>query len=223
MSVVYTKEMLVSLVRQVIKEADLCHSADDGTFTDCDSGAVYSLSHKAAAANNIYKEFVGRGKVTKNRKLNTPFGMNTSDTKQCGRQTIQGDPKKKDRRCHDYPKGKYNEDSQLVPNDDDSDSERKDKLYPGYGQLRQLANGIYEDDNTGQAFIPIDVLQAVLARLVSKSAEDTELMEDAKKEMEYCQRKYGLTTKQQAFKAILDSINAIKRAESGDLYKPEKE
>ena len=48
-------------------------------------------------------------------------------------------------------------------------------------------------------------------------------MEDAKKEMEYCQRKYGLTTKQQAFKAILDSINAIKRAESGDLYKPEKE
>ena len=222
MSVVFTKEMLVEMIREVIVEVGLCHSPDDGTFTDCDPGSVYSLSHKAASANKVDKKYVGRGKVTKNRKLKTPFGMNTSPTKQCGRQTIQGDKKKKDKRCHDYPKGQYNEDNALVPNDDDTPSKRKEKIYPGYNQLRQLANGIYEDEASGESFISIDVLEAVVDKLIQRSKERDGLVEDNEKEVSYCQRKYGLVTRQQAFKSILDSINAIKRAEAGELYKQEK-
>ena len=219
---VLTKEVLQRLVREVLEEAGLCHSPDDGTFTDCDSGSIYSLSHKAASANNINKKFVGRGKETKNRNLKTPFGMNTSKAKQCGRQTIQGDSKKKDKRCHDYPKGRYNEDSQLVPNDEDTPSERSDKIYPGYSNLRQLANGLFEDEGTGQSFISLDVLETVLARLLSMAQDDASLTEDVEKEVVYCKRKYGLTTRTEAFQTILSSINSIKRAEDGELYKPVK-
>ena len=223
MSDVLTKEKLVEMVREVIKEAALCHDPTDGHFTDCDSGAVYSLSHKAASKNNIDKKYVGRGKVTKNRKLDTPFGMNTSPTKQCGRQTIQGDPKKKDRRCHDYPKGKYQEGgSALLPNADDTPSERSEKIFPGYSQLRQLANGIMEDEDTGETYIPLSVLNGVLARLIDMSQQEGELLEDRNKQFQYCKQQFGLVTRQEAFKSIVDSINAVKRAQDGKLYEPQK-
>ena len=223
MSVALTPDMLIEMIQEVIAEASLCHDPKTGFFDDCDSGNVYSLSHRAAKDNNIDSEFVGRGKVTKNRKLKTPFGMNTSQTKQCGRQTIQGDKKKKDKRCHDYPTGKYFEgDHPLVPSDDDVPSERQEKIYPGYSQLRQLSNGLYEDEGSGDVFISLSDLEAVLARLKNHQEEvPVDLIESNKMLSKKC-RAMGFVSRQEAFRSLVVSLNAIKRAQDGKLNEPQK-
>jgi len=218
-----TPDMLIELIKEVMNEAALCHDPNTGHFDDCESGNVYSLSHRAARDNSIDKRFIGRGKVTKNRKLKTPFGMNTSQTKQCGRQTIQGDKKKKDKRCHDYPKGKYFEvDHPLVPSSDDSEAERLAKTFPGAKELRRLQHGIYEDEGTGDVFVSLNDLEAVLAQLRNHQSEvDIELIEGNQVLAKKC-RQVGFVTRQEAFKAMIVSLNQVKVAMDGKLFEPKK-
>jgi hypothetical protein len=103
-----TKDDLKKIIEESILEVALCRNKDTGHFDDCSPGNVYSLTKSGARRAGVDDEFVGRGTITKNRKLDTPYGANTSDTKQCGRKFISGADKKKDRRCRDYKsKGRY--------------------------------------------------------------------------------------------------------------------
>ena len=81
---------------KLITEINLCHSPDNGKFTKCSKGSVYSLTKKGADDNNINKSFIGRGLVSSKEEDNPPklkskFGLNTSPNKQGGRKKISGD------------------------------------------------------------------------------------------------------------------------------------
>jgi len=218
-----TKVMLIELIEEVLAEAALCHDPATGHFDDCKTGAIYSLSHRASRQGGLDKKLVGRGKLTKKRKIKAPFGMNTSATKQCGRQTIQGDKKKKDKRCRDYPSGRYSEyDHPLVPNDDDTPAKKREKVFPGSSALMSLARGIVTEDGE-DVFISLNDLMALLMQ-VGNNEDDAEaaLLENNAAIARKC-RAYGLVTRQEAFKSLVDSINAVKRAQDGKLYAPQKD
>ena len=67
---------------KLITEINLCHSPDNGKFTKCSKGSVYSLTKKGADDNNINKSFIGRGLVSSKEEDNPPklkskFGLKT--------------------------------------------------------------------------------------------------------------------------------------------------
>ena len=93
-----TKEELKLMIRDTLDEVALCRNKDTGHFDDCSPGNVYSLTKAGAKSAGVSDKLVGRGTMTKNRKLDTPYGANTSDTQQCGSKKISGADKPKDRR-----------------------------------------------------------------------------------------------------------------------------
>ena len=223
-------EMVEEELDKYLLEVALCHSPSTGHFTDCNPKAVYSLSHRAAKNNNIDREFVGRGNLTKKRKIMAKYGANTAKDPggQCGRQTVQGKSKAKTKRCHDYPKKYIDEDSGLLIEPDDSDNERRHKIFPGYNHLRQLANGIMEDEETGDTFIEIGYLIDWLKDQGKQMEQKAEIQivedENAERQQALIQkcRELGFKTQQEAFKTIVNSLNAISLADSGRLYDPPK-
>ena len=89
---------------------------EKGHFTSKKKAKIYSLTKNAE--KHLAKDSdveIARGKVTKNGKISSKFGMNTgSPDKQCGRLNIDGSKKKKTRSCKDYPKP-YDEGLLVVP------------------------------------------------------------------------------------------------------------
>ena len=217
-----TKELLVEMIEEVLDEVALCRNPQTGHFDDCKTGAIYSLSHRAARENGLDPKLVGRGKLTKKRKVQAPFGMNTSQTKQCGRQTIQGDKKKKDKRCRDYPKGHYSEyDHPLLPSDDDTPKKKREKILPGSSALASLAKGIVSEDED-DVFISLNDLMSILSQ--ARGNEDDkgdDLLENNADLMSKC-RSIGFVTRQEAFKGLVVSLNQLKKAQDGKLYEPQK-
>lgn len=90
------REIILEEYLNLLSELSLCHSPKTGHFTKCNKDSVYSLTKKGAQKNNIDPSFVGRGLVStkeddKPPKLKSPYGLNTSKTKQGGRKKISGD------------------------------------------------------------------------------------------------------------------------------------
>ena len=56
-----TRDLLIEMIEEVMREAALCHDAATGEFAACETGAIYSLSHRAARQNKLDADLVGRG------------------------------------------------------------------------------------------------------------------------------------------------------------------
>jgi len=200
-----TKDLLEEMIIEVMNEVALCRNKETGHFDDCDDGNVYSLSHDGARRAGVDKDLVGRGIMTKNRKVDSPYGMNTSDTKDCGRITIQGKSKKKDRRCRDYKaRGRY------------GISEESDD---GLLNIRQL---VIHGDETPEAYINVSDLIGVLNRFghIQKNQSD-ELVENTNPLYKKC-RELGFKSQQEYFQSLVRSLDMLKRGLDGKLFEPAK-
>ena len=225
-----THKELYQMIEEVIEEVALCRNKDTGHFDACTPGNVYALSHRGAKSAGVSSDLVGRGTMTKNRKLDTPYGANTSDTAQCGRMKISGEKKPKDRRCRDYKsKGRYgvDEDSTLVPHGDDSPAQRLAKIFPGYDEIRKLQIGIYESPDESDIFISLNDLIEWLNELRQSSEEEYEVLDGGKLVeanqvlIRKCQQ-IGMKTQQEFFRNLVMSLDTIKRASDGKLREPVK-
>tara|TARA_R110002096_G_scaffold99998_1_gene221483 strand:+ start:742 stop:1392 length:651 start_codon:yes stop_codon:yes gene_type:complete len=145
----------------------------DGHFTSKEKaaaeGGTYSISTAASKRCGDKEAKPGKMRVTKKGKLQTKFTL-----AQCGRTNAQtGDKKPKDKRCRDYPKGRYGDEntksqkegidaSTALPTRSDNarqeqPEERIERNFPGSRSIRQLARGIYEHQSGALLIRPADV------------------------------------------------------------------
>mgnify|MGYP003127104083 FL=1 len=213
--------------KEELEEVGLCHSKKTGHFTDCEAGAVYSLSKKGADRAGVDKKHMGRGNVTSKTKdgdikYRSLYGANTSKERSCGRIRFpDGDDGYKRYSCGNYNK-KYTEDRKqkthpLVPHGDDSESDRLDKL--GYTHhLRALGRGIVRseelnDDDNG-LYISLDDLIQVLQSIPDQ--REDQLLENSDALLKKC-RQIGFTTPQEYFKNLVSTINLLKQSFDGKV------
>jgi hypothetical protein len=215
-----TVEELKLMIRDTLDEVALCRDKDTGHFDDCSPGNVYSLSKKGARSAGVSDKLVGRGTMTKNRKLDTPYGANTSDTEQCGRMKISGDKKKKDRRCRDYKqKGRYGV-NELV----------SDEVFDAR-HIRRFEMMTDDSDGSSDVFISLNDLVDGLSMLSSSDeehfrrkekpllkADEPMVVESRDVLVRKCQQ-LGFRTQQQYFQNLVTSLNTLKQATDGDLGK----
>ena len=205
-----TKEELKLMIRDTLDEVALCRNKDTGHFDDCSPGNVYSLTKAGAKSAGVSDKLVGRGTMTKNRKLDTPYGANTSDTQQCGRKKISGADKPKDRRCRDYKqKGRYgvNEDVEV---------------FDGSG-IRRLEIMTDATDAESDVFISLNDLVDALSLLSSPEKEyfrreEKPVLENRQAIVKKCQQ-LGFKSQQEYFSNLVQSLNTLKQATDGDLGK----
>lgn len=215
-----TVEELRLMIRDTLDEVALCRDKDTGHFDDCTAGNVYSLSKKGARSAGVSDKLVGRGTITKNRKLDTPYGANTSDTEQCGRMKISGEKKKKDRRCRDYKqKGRYGV-NELV-SDEVFDSRH----------IRRFEMMTDADGGGSDVFISLNDLVDSLSMLGSSDREyfgeeekpllendELLVLESREALVQKCQQ-LGFKSQQEYFRNLVTSLNTLKQATDGDLGK----
>ena len=231
-----TKSRLKELIRQEIEavlepedlaldEANPYHSGKTGRFTKKTApNSVYSLTKNAE--DDVSEVPIGRGR-NKNGKPVAKYGMNTgSPEKQCGRLTLDGEKKKKTRRCIDYKK-KYWE-----PQNEDLDPitampvskqqgaknrtpvERKHAL--GYDrELQRLAKGIMEGSLEPREAREIYEQASHLRRL---SGLPERLVGTANEDLRAKCKAAGFRT----FEDLLRAMDAMKRAADGKLLEPPK-
>ena len=146
---------------------------DTGHFTSKEKaaaeGGTYSISTAASERCGDKEAKPGKMKVTSKGKLQTKFTL-----AQCGRKNAQtGEKKSKDKRCRDYPRGRYgdkNTKSQKEGIDattalptktdnrrQDQPEERKERNFGGHKELSRLARGIYEHESGALLVRPGDV------------------------------------------------------------------
>ena len=113
------RELLEKIIREELElfyEVNPAHKGKGpggGRFAKKGQGKTYSLTKNAEddVAEDSELEVPARGNITKSGKISSKFGMNTGDPdKQCGRLEIDGQKKKKTRRCVDYPDKYWTED-----------------------------------------------------------------------------------------------------------------
>ena len=109
-------------------------------------GGTYSISQKASEKCGDKEAKPGKMKVTGTGKLKPKFTL-----AQCGRTDAQtGGKKPKDKRCRDYPKGRYGDEKTKTTTegqDDLAPEDRRDRYFPGNKEMTRLARGIYEGNN----------------------------------------------------------------------------
>jgi len=109
------RNQLERLIREELKlfvEVNSNHDKSTGRFATKKAGNVYSLTKNAEddVADDSELEVPARGVTTSKGTVASKYGSQTgSPDKQCGRLTIDGKPKKRTRRCRDYPKNYWNE------------------------------------------------------------------------------------------------------------------
>lgn len=82
----------------------MCHKPSDGTFTDCDAGAVKSLSKDGARRAGVDPKYAERGVVTQKGKVQTKMGANFGKD-QCGGIDFQTGKRHNPKfKCSDYKK-----------------------------------------------------------------------------------------------------------------------
>ena len=121
-----TKRDLIQMIEEEIDALNELNAHHDsrGRFSNRSKSKVYSLTQNAVDDLGTGSDLKApaRGKPTGKNKVSAKFGMNTgSPDKQCGKLTIDGKPKKKSRRCMDYPKkywDKIDEEEVLSSTDD---------------------------------------------------------------------------------------------------------
>jgi len=129
---------------------------DTGHFTSKEKaakkGGTHSISVAASERCGDKEAKPGKMKVTKAGKLRPTFTL-----AQCGRVDARsGDKKKKDKRCRDYPKGRYGDENSNKVSESQRETlakrkgqpeERRERYFPGNKELTRLARGIYESDD----------------------------------------------------------------------------
>ena len=212
MTMKITKEELKLLIRDTLDEVALCRNKDTGHFDDCEPGNVYSLTKKGAESAGVSAKYVGRGTMTKNRKLDSPYGANTSPTQQCGRMKISGEKKPKDRRCRDYKqRGRYGMKESEV--DFDISSIRRFQM-------------MTDSDGDDDLFISLNDLIDSLGSMSGKpnnilGKEKHDLVENRSELIKKC-RFIGFRSQQEYFASLTQSLNILKQAQDGELGKKSK-
>jgi hypothetical protein len=159
--------------QSALDEVNPNHSPTTGRFQKKGKAGVYSLTQNASddVAKDTDLKVPARGNHSgDNKNIRAKFGMNTSKEKACGRLTIDGEKKPKNRRCNDYPetyeeeyirktpesdyikkkkketerRNKNRDKMDLVPRSVDTPAVRREKIVPGSKQLSKLARGIAE-------------------------------------------------------------------------------
>jgi hypothetical protein len=134
---------------------------DTGHFTSkekaAQKGGTYSISTAASERCGDKEAKPGKMRVTKKGKLQTKFTL-----AQCGRKNAQtGDKKPKDKRCRDYPRGRYgdkNTKSQKEGIDATTALPTKtDNSRQEQPEERRDARGIYEHESGALLVRPGDV------------------------------------------------------------------
>lgn len=104
------KALIEEELERLRTEYNALHNPETGKFQKKGQGkAVYSLTKKAKGVAG--DKAPQRGITTNDGKtVSAKFGMSSgSPDTQCGRKTIDGDEKKKTRRCRDYPENYWTE------------------------------------------------------------------------------------------------------------------
>ena len=222
-------KLLLERWEQFLTEVGTCHSPTDGTWTSCDKDAVYSLTRKGAADNNVDPSYVQRGTVVKTVKgkpprLKTKYGVNTSKTKSAGRKTIAGDDIDPKYSVSKYPE-QYDE-TKAQKNDPNWPSQKKIKReraygkpnrknhFHGYEEMNWLSRGIGLGVLEGRTVN--EILEAVAGALVDNKSVD----ESNSSQLTAKCRSIGLITIVEAQKRILMSLNAFSLAQDGKLNAP---
>jgi len=233
------KEIIREAVEEVIGEGgSLCHN-DKGHFSDCDSGATYSISKSGAKSAGIDKKYVGRGKVSKKGKkkdgsysLSSKMGLNTSTHSQGGRTRFpDGEGISPKKSVSKYPKNYYEEgkdEEAKTEWDPDWKSSKKRKAdhqilkpshtswLPGNEEMSQVARGVGLGIFEGTGGISGEDLLAV----IEDAFKDDNLEEARGGIAEKC-RAAGLISMSEAQKRILMSLNAFAKAQEGKLGEKE--
>lgn len=192
--------------------------AGGGQFTSKKRGKIYSVTGNAR--DNVKNIPVGRG-TNKDGKPVALFGVNSgSPDKQCGRMTIDGDKKKKTRRCYKYPK-KYwdqvDEDVDIrtgLPVRDDqarknrSKQARRDALGVMPKDLDALSRGVYQEGR--ETWVATSTLRKLFEATQGQPGASTDA---ARKQMAAKCRSMGFRT----FEELLQAMNAMKKATEGKL------
>jgi hypothetical protein len=209
------KRMIKEEIEKLFLEANPAHKGKGpggGRFAKKGQGKVYSLTKNALDDVNPEGELEvpARGRITSQGKISSKFGMNGGDPdKNCGRLTIDGNSKKKTRRCDDYPakyeekkstpgrekqkketekRNRFKNKADLVPRSVDSPSVKRDKLF-GDQELMSLARGIAEEeakkgsvpywDKSGRLQLPDDELADQEQALPNELDETSKLLQPA--------------------------------------------
>ena len=185
---------------------------DTGHFTSkekaAQKGGTYSISKKASEECGDVEAKPGKMKVTGKGKLQTKFTL-----AQCGRTNAQtGEKKSKDKRCRDYPKGRYGDDNTNKQNEAidptsglpvrdgkraHQPEERRERYFGGNRELTRLARGIYEAD--GEMLIRPDEMDA-------EELSEMALLLDEQQQ----------PCPQNCIQQVLDLFARIKQAEKGE-------
>ena len=224
------RDIIKQEIESVMKERSLTEinpyhkgsgSKDGGKFTSKKDGKIYSVPHKhKGKVKNIP---TGRGR-NKNGKPVAKFGMNSgSPDKQCGRVTVDGEKKKKTRRCEDYPK-KYwqNEGIDIITGMPESDElsdqkktkqARQDQIGVMPKELARLARGVMEARDLDSGASEMWEATSTLRRL---SGLPEGLVSPADSPLAQKCRSAGFRT----FEDLLRAMDAMHRASNGKLTEP---
>ena len=107
--------LLLERWREFSEGASMCHKPSDGTFTDCEAGAVKSLSKDGARRAGVDPKFAERGVVTSKGKVQAKMGANFGKD-QCGGIDFQTGKRHNPKfKCSDY-KEPYKENIEALEN-----------------------------------------------------------------------------------------------------------
>ena len=118
-----------------------CYRDKNGHFSSAKDAKTYSCTNAALKSGAITdKDKIKRGKVTSKGKITSPFGMNTSKDKSCGRKLMSGEDISPKYSCKDY-NAKYEnqepEETALIADKNGSSEPRRaiapPKTKPGKG------------------------------------------------------------------------------------------
>ena len=211
--------MVEEEVDNYLCEVNPYHDPETGYFDKKKSGNVFSLSKRAVRDNNLDPKLAKRGTYTARGKVRAKYGQNQAPNS-CGRQNIDGTGINPKYSCSQYKK-KYREPKSeekivgVLPDYENGEARRRDSLFPGYDGLRRLSVGISEDEN-GETLINLNWLIAELESM-RDTMSDPSIVEGRDELIAKC-RSLGFKTQQEAFRAILVSLNSIKLASDGKLY-----
>lgn len=166
-----SKKRLLEIVREEVAKLDLTELNPShipagrpgaGRFTKRGAGSVYSLTKNAEEEiGNSSTLKVQRGMETSSGKVQSKFGMNGGDPKkECGRLTIDGNPKSITRSCSNYPKNYWDRldeiISQLELKEGAAEKEICDRCIQNFLARLNRANAAVKNAQSGKQPKPVE-------------------------------------------------------------------
>ena len=221
------KQEIESVMKErSLKEINPYHKGagkDGGQFTSKKAGKVYSVPHKHK--DKVKNIPTGRG-LNKNGRPVARFGMNSgSPDKQCGRVTVDGEKKKKTRRCDGYKKNYWDSVDEGIdiitgmPESDELSDQKKtkqarqDQIGVMPKELARLARGVMEARDFDSGASEMWEATSTLRRL---SGLPEGLVSPADSPLAQKCKAAGFRT----FEDLLRAMDAMHRASNGKLTEP---